>query len=572
MSFQLSPGINIKERDLTTIVPAVATSICATAGEFAWGPCIEPTLITNQKELIASFGYPNGLGALSGNIARSWWSASNYLAYGNKLYVTRAINAATAKNAGLECVDDTTGGAPTVFAEYIPNDTAAEDFTYSPTAGGEPKIVIFAKYPGAEGNKLKIAIGSLTGWATDVIITGVTFNSTYGFTPTQMATGNTTAAVDWIGITVLDEDDNILENNMVCLDTSAKDYNGSSMYITNWLMQNSKYILGYEDSTNVTEIDPFEATLLLGGVDGSTVAGDFTTAYELYSNDEEIDVNMIIDCHCGVEADVTTIQQYIIDNICDTRKDCVGILTVPFADVVGADAPGTKATNTTAYKVTLGRSSSYAAIYGNWKYQYDRFNDVYRWLPLSGDIAGIFAFTDDTRDAWFAPAGLNRGKVRNATKLAFTPNRGHRDIMYSGQVNPVVNFAGDGPVVWGQKTLQTLPSAFDRIDVRRLFIVLEKAIATASRAFLFEKNTAFTRGQIKGMIEPFLRTVQGRQGIYDFHVECSELNNPGEVIDRNELVCSIFIRPSRSVEYLSLNFIATPTGVSFDEYVGKISY
>ena len=569
MGFSLSPAITVSELDLSTIVPAVATSICAMSGEFAWGPCYIPTLITQQKELLSNFGYPNALGATAGGIARSWWTASNFLAYGNKLYVVRAVDPDTAKNAGLECLDNDTGGDPTSLVTYIPNETEVLDHTYTPTSV-EYKVALFAKYPGVEGNKLKIAIGSLTGWATDAIITGgALFADTYGFTPTQMATGNATAAVDWIGITVLDENDNILENNMVCLDTEAKDFNGKSLYITNYLMNNSKYLLGYESPSNVTEIDPFPSTTLSGGVDGTTAAGDFTTGYNLFANDEEIDVNMILDNHCGSDADVKTIQIHIADNICDARKDCVGIFTVPYSAVVGADEPGVKAANCTAYKVSLGKSTSYVALYGNWKYQYDRFNDVYRWLPLSGDVAGVYAYTDDTRDAWFAPAGLNRGKIKNAVKLAFAPTRGHRDIMYSGQVNPVVNFAGDGAVVWGQKTLQVLPSSFDRIDVRRLFIVLEKAIATASRAFLFEKNTAFTRSQMKGMIEPFLRTVQGRQGLYAYHVEISTVNNTPDVIDRNELAADIYIQSTRSAEFINLRFISTRTGADFQELIGR---
>jgi phage tail sheath protein FI len=204
-----------------------------------------------------------------------------------------------------------------------------------------------------------------------------------------------------------------------------------------------------------------------------------------------------------------------------------------------------------------------------WKYQYDKFNDVYRWVPLNADIAGLCVNTDNVRDPWFSPAGLNRGQLKNVVKLAWNPRRAHRDELYKNGINPVVTLPGQGTVLFGDKTLQSKPSAFDRINVRRLFIVLEKAIATAAKYTLFEFNDEFTRAQFRNLVEPFLRDVQGRRGIYDFRVVCDTSNNTAEVIDRNEFVGDIYIKPARSINFITLNFVATRTGVDFDEIVGQ---
>jgi len=214
-------------------------------------------------------------------------------------------------------------------------------------------------------------------------------------------------------------------------------------------------------------------------------------------------------------------------------------------------------------------STSYAVLDSGYKYQYDKYNDVYRYVPLNGDMAGLCVRTDDIRDPWFSPAGFNRGIIKNTVKLAFNPNKAQRDLLYKNGVNPVVTFPGQGTLLFGDKTLLAKPSAFDRINVRRLFIVLEKAIATAAKFSLFEFNDQFTRSQFVNLVEPFLRDVQGRRGIYDFKVVCDESNNTGEVIDRNEFVGDIYIKPARSINFIQLNFVAVRTGVEFSEVVGQ---
>ena len=218
---------------------------------------------------------------------------------------------------------------------------------------------------------------------------------------------------------------------------------------------------------------------------------------------------------------------------------------------------------------TLFPSSSYATLDSGWKYQFDKYNDLYRFVPLNGDVAGLMVRTDNTRDPWWSPAGFNRGNVKNVVKLPYNPLKAQRDQLYKKGINPIVTFPGQGTVMFGDKTLLAKPSAFDRINVRRLFIVLEKAISTASKFTLFEFNDDFTRAQFRNMVEPFLRDVQGRRGIFDFRVVCDESNNTGEVIDRNEFIGDIYIKPARSINFIQLNFVAVRTGVEFEEVVGQ---
>jgi phage tail sheath protein FI len=545
--FQLSPSVNVKEVDLTTSVPAVATSIAGMVGQFSWGPASIKKLITSEKDLISVFGYPND------SNYEDWYTAWNFLQYGNTLYVVRAVDSDTAKNAGLE-IEDTTGiAAPASFATFIPNSDAEEAFTYNPTSADD-KLVLAARYPGAKGNTFKVAVANFADWATANVVGSTKFADVFEFEPEN---------TDQFGIVVLDLNNQILEQQIVSFDPAAVNYEGTSIYVETYISRYSKYLLAFANDLDADEVKSFEATALLGGVDGAPTVGQVVIAYDLFSNAEEFDVNLILDAGNN---DIVT--QAAIISMCEQRMDCMAILNVPKVDVVNIDA-GTATLNCTAYRGTISSASSYAALYANWKYQYDKFSDKYRWVPLSGDMGGVYAYTDNTRDAWFAPAGLNRGKIRNSIKLAFSPNRAQRDTLYKAQCNPCVEFANEGATVFGQKTMQNKPSAFDRVDVRRLFIVLEKAISTASKYFIFEKNNSFTRRQIIGMIEPFLRRVQGREGITAFEVVCDERNNTPQVIDGNELVCDIFIQPTRTAEFISLNFIATRTGVDFSEYIGK---
>ena len=288
-----------------------------------------------------------------------------------------------------------------------------------------------------------------------------------------------------------------------------------------------------------------------------------SNGYEKFSDAETVDVSLIL----GGPASAT-VQSLIVD-LCDARKDCMAFLSPrPASDFINKEA-STATTNAIDFVNTdLNKSSSYAVMDSGYKYMYDNFSGVYRYVPLNGDIAGLLARTEQEQEAWFSPAGFNRGQIRGVVKLAFNPKQTHRDELYKNNINPVVSFPGEGTILFGDKTLQRKPSAFDRINVRRLFIILEKAIATAAKFQLFEFNDEFTRSQFRNLVVPFLRDVQARRGIQDFKVVCNESNNPSSVIDRNEFVADIFIKPTRSINFIQLNFVATASGVSFEEVGG----
>ena len=291
--------------------------------------------------------------------------------------------------------------------------------------------------------------------------------------------------------------------------------------------------------------------------------------YEKFNDAENVDLSLLICGPSQTSADATgDTKATAVMDIASGRKDCVAFISPARADVVGVANAITQTQNVVGFADGLP-STSYAVIDSGYKYMYDRYNDVYRFVPLNGDTAGLCARTDVIADAWFSPGGFNRGQVRGAVKLAYNPNQAQRDELYKSNVNSVVSFPGQGTVLFGDKTAQRKPSAFDRINVRRLFIVLEKAVSTAAKFQLFEFNDEFTRAQFRNLVEPFLRDVQGRRGITDFSVVCDDTNNTGDVIDRNEFRADIFIKPARSINFIQLNFIATRSGVAFSEVAGS---
>lgn len=363
----------------------------------------------------------------------------------------------------------------------------------------------------------------------------------------------------------------------------ARTDDGSTNYYKEVLFNKSKYVyfaghpgndltvpssLHYTDSTNWGENalnTAFGAsgvvTVRLGnGNDGSVGQSQLETAYDLYEDKENIDLSLLI----AADGHDKGIAGHLID-LAESRKDCVAFISPTYEDITETDP----ATSISGTATALSTRNSYGVHDSGWKYMYDKYNDRYRWVPLNGDIAGLCARTDRERDPWFSPAGFARGSIKNVVKLAFNPNQTQRDTLYKAGVNPVVSLPGEGTVLFGDKTLSIKPSAFDRINVRRLFIVLEKAISRAARASLFEFNDEFTRAQFVSLVEPFLRTVQGRRGIYDFRVVCDETNNTADIIDRNEFVGDIYIKPARSINFVQLNFVAVRTGVEFNEIVGK---
>ena len=363
---------------------------------------------------------------------------------------------------------------------------------------------------------------------------------------------------------------------------SAKSPQGDSIYYPDVIFRKSKLIYwtdhisagsnwGSDTTSTYTDVTTTTIDTLTGGTDDySTTAGEIELAYDKFKNADTEDVNLIIGGSSSIVGDTAAAQDThvtMITQLVEGRKDCVGFTSPYRSATVGVTTSIQQAENV-RIAANLCPSSSYMVMDSGYMYMYDKYNDVYRFVPLNGSTAGLCANTDQVADAWFSPAGYSRGSVRGAIKLAFNPDKADRDILYRARVNPVVNFPGQGVTLFGDKTALSKPSAFDRINVRRLFLVLEKAIATAAKFQLFEFNDEFTRAQFRSLIEPFLRDVQGRRGITDFSVKCDATNNPGSVIDRNEFVADIFVKPARSINFITLNFVATRTGVSFSEVGG----
>jgi len=315
---------------------------------------------------------------------------------------------------------------------------------------------------------------------------------------------------------------------------------------------------------------PFDDQLSIGSDDFSPTVGETASAYEYFADADTLDVNLVMGGSTPGDGMTWTSSVAHATNLIDLaegRKDCVAFISPARETVVGVTSGITQTGNVVDFYQNLS-SSSYAVFDSGYKYMYDRYNDTFRFVPLNGDIAGLCANTDNVADPWFSPGGLNRGQIRGAVKLAFNPTKSQRDILYPARINPVVTFPGQGTVLFGDKTALAKPSAFDRINVRRLFLVLEKSIARAAKYQLFEFNDAFTQAQFRNMVEPFLRDVVARRGITDFSVVCDERNNTGEVIDRNEFVADIYIKPARSINFITLSFIAVRTGVAFSEVGG----
>jgi len=405
------------------------------------------------------------------------------------------------------------------------------------------------------------------------------FDKAPGTSPYAQANGG---SGDELHIVVVDEDGGISGTKGEVLEifgavskgSDAKTPQGSTNYYPDVIYNSSNYIYWMDHNssgsnwgsavsgTTFTSVTTVSEVSLQSGSDGSAATtAQKLSAYEKFADAETVDVGLIM----AGNGDATHIDNLI--TVAENRKDAVVFASPERSDVVGVANANTQKDNVVGFFNGI-RSSSYVVFDSGYKYQYDRYNDVYRYVPLNGDIAGLSARTDLVADSWFSPAGLNRGIVRGAVKLAFNPQKSHRDELYRARVNPVATFPGQGTVLFGDKTGLSAPSAFDRINVRRLFITLEKAISTASKFQLFEFNDEFTRANFRNIVEPFLREVQGRRGITDFLVVCDETNNTGEVIDRNEFIAEIFVKPARSINFITLQFIATRTGVSFDEVAG----
>jgi phage tail sheath protein FI len=560
MAIQVSPGVQVKEIDATNVVPAVSTSIGGFAGVFNWGPVEEVTTVSTEKELAEKFGTPDS------NTAKYFLTASSYLKYGGALKVVRSATGnknATSDGAGL----------------LIKNDTVYEN-SFSAGQGSVGEWA--AKFPGTLGNSLKVSvissgISSFSGWAFSSSYDGAPGTSEYAVSLGKSSLG------DEMHVAVIDEDGLISGTVGTVLETfafvsqgsDAKKNDGTSNYYVDVINAESEYVRWMDHDSNLTNAGSALSGLssiakptsamedsLAGGTDDNVpTVGEIALGFDLFEDAETVDVNLLFACPDANGAN--TIANDLI-SIAVARKDCMAFVSPPLEDTVGSSSPAADV-KTCADTFT---SSSYAACDSGALYVYDKYNDVYRYIGAAGHVAGLCANTDNVADAWFSPAGFSRGQLLGVTKLAYNPNQADRDTLYKARVNPIVAFPGQGTVLFGDKTLQSKPSAFDRINVRRLFNVLEKSVSTAAKFQLFEFNDEFTRAQFKNLVEPFLRNVKGRRGLEDFLVVCDLTNNTSQVINSNQFVADIYIKPARSINFITLNFIATRSGVEFTEIAG----
>ena len=649
MAFQLSPGVLVKEIDLTNIVPAVATSIGAIAAGFDRGPVEQIVPIGSEQELVNIFGKPDSTNY------ETWFTAANFLQYGNALRVVRADTAAvnaTADGSGLKIKNDddyennyaagqgsvgnwaakfpgTYGNSlgvsicssATAYEQTVTSLTdgalAVGDTTVTVDDGTEfsiGDIVYFQEADGSQYEVTAISTNDLTvrqldnpngGGIKSIVADNTAIRRRWKFydlfdaapgTSTWASDRNLTG--DELHVVVYDRDGGITgydadiagQRTNAVIETfpfmsqanTAKTAQGGTNFYANVVNTGSSYVRWMDHDASLTDAGTQIASgstytasagdagvltsSLSGGTDDTPTIGELELGYDLFADADTVDINLVMAGTCPASTDGVTHATMIID-LCEARKDCVGFISPRRADVVGVTTGAAQTTNVKGFFDNLA-SSSYAVFDSGYKYMYDKYNDVYRYVPLNGDIAGLCANTDNVAEPWFSPGGYNRGQIRGAVKLAFNPTRAQRDILYPARINPVMTQPGQGTVLFGDKTGLSRPSAFDRINVRRLFIVLEKAIATAAKFQLFEFNDEFTRAQFVNLVEPFLRDVQGRRGITDFSVVADETNNTGEVIDRNEFVADIYIKPARSINFITLNFIAVRTGVSFSEIGG----
>ena len=720
MPFQVSPGVNVSEIDLTTIVPSISSTFGGVAGVFKWGPIEDRVLVGSEDELATIFGKPNA------NNYETFYTASNFLAYGNQLYVVRAAEDAYNAFASSDFADN-------ILIKNL-GDFQAQ---YSSLETTYANVDFVARYAGDLGNSLKVSVcTSLEGYQSNLVAYAGSntviraSNTSFSFTLTKgtnfanvvynhqtalsgdvaisanvyyansvatslstmikagdvLLVGNTTTGTQYMTVksantflpqteivstsnssvivgyyvpliieftetfkqkTTYNVSGSFTDDGFMGMDTKfatkyweyhntvvpgpgtsnyvksrnantavadevhiivvdaggkftgipgeilevwsnlsvakdAKGEQGGSIYYRDVLNKSSRYVwstsnflsvdttpqMADDPALAVNATDNYMATFKSGndGMDESTITvGKVLTAYDKFKSTEDVEVSLIMAGKGRGDID-QDIANYIIDNICEYRKDCVAFVSPGLNATV--NNPGQEMNNLLTFRNAI-TSSSYAVMDSGYKYQYDKYNDEYRWVPLNGDIAGLCVRTDNVRDPWYSPAGFNRGVIKNVVKLSYNPDANDRDVLYRNGINPVVTFPGRGTVLYGDKTLLGKPSAFDRINVRRLFITLEKAIAIAARSSLFEFNDDFTRAGFRNLIEPYLRDIKGRRGIYDFKVVCDNTNNTPEVIDSNQFRGDIYIKPARSINFIQLNFVAVRTGVEFDEIVGK---
>jgi hypothetical protein len=572
MADLISPGVQTLEENRTNVVTAVSTSIAAFAGDFGWGPAFEITPISTEPQLLEKFGKPGRTRFLD------YFVAASFLNYGSSLRVVRVIGDG-ALNASNNASTDALVESRSEF-EKIPSSLGI--------AFGSD---IVAKYPGQKGNGL--IVGICPHSVSDATFNAWEYKNAFDTAPgtSEYAAANGLTD-DELHIIIIDGSGKftgtkggILEKfAYVSLCSTAKTSDGASNYYADILNRSSAYVwFGQAPSAllnsgkSVEEMDDdslvsfMDASVpdaiqyqLSGGVNGSTPSlGESTQAYDMFKDKDSVEVNLIFSPGGKNDDDVEFANMLVA--LAESRQDCVSLISPGVSATVGSLTPAADVISF-ANQIT---STSYAFMDNTAVQVYDKYNDRYIWIPASGHIAGLCANTDRVADAWWSIAGFNRGRLLGVSKVAFNANQDERDELYKSRVNPIVSLPGQGILLYGDKTALSKPSAFDRINVRRLFNVLKGSIKNSADSQLFEFNDKFTRAAFKNSVEPFLREVQGRRGVTDFRVICDETNNTPQVIDTNNFVGEIYVKPSRSINFITLRFIATRSGVEFSEIVGS---
>ena len=538
MANYLSAGVYGTEIDLSVSVPSVATGICAYAGEFLKGPAQYRKLITNVDELISTFGLPTD------SNYNDWYQVANFLKYGNQIYVVRAVGDASTNGLGIVALTGSTlVTESTVESTFqILNAGSYETQKDSIEFTEGDAIYFIRKSTGNSGEVIKV---SMANALTDTYDGSNPFSGIYEYTLTA---GEKLLAVEVDGV--------IAEVHLVSLDPSAKNDDGMSIFIEDVLASNSAYLYAAVNAgLSIPSGAKFTFFEVNSGVYTSPSIGELELAYDLFASPEDFDCSLFIANE--------KVNPYVAD-LAKTRADVLAIMGTTKSSCVGVVDPVQGVRDYVADALNI--ENSYAAFYGNYVKIYDKYNDKYRWINIAGAVAGSQVRTNNNRDVWWANAGLDRGQISGVTEIAFNPNQGARDSLYKEKINPIVSFPGQGNcIIWGQKTMLSRPSAFDRVNVRQLFLVIEKSINKVMKYFVFEPNDIFTRAQVTAMIKPFLEDIKGRRGVYDYLVVCSDQNNTPEVIDRNELKLDVLLKPTRVAEFISVRYVATKTGVDLQE-------
>lgn len=581
-----SPAIVVKEIDLTGGVPNVQSTTGAIAGNFKTGPLLTPTLISDEASLVETFGSPTDSNAVD------FLSAAYFLKYSGSLYVIRAGDSATATNAydALRNADSTGLGNITVTIKSL------DDFDTRKDTLRTANHIFIARTPGLTGNSLRVETCPQSG--SDSAFTNWAWKSEFNIAPgTSPYASARNASNDEYHIIVIDEDGLITGTRNTVLETfpnvskgtNAKNPDGSTNYGPEVVNSRSSFVYhpGFGPRTGASvQFDSAAGSAIVSGANfnnpavdnvnvyslarGADIAaltvGNYQDAYATVSDKDRYQVDFLIAPGLDSAAVQSTLVNYMTTIAETTRKDCVVVTSPSKASVLGKSA--SQAVTATIAEAANYTFSSYLIADNNYLKVYDKYNDKYRFIPAASSTAGIMAASDLNSAPWFSPAGARRGRYFGITNLQYSPTPSQRDQLYRVGINPVANIPGQGTLLYGDKTHLTRTSAFDRINVRRLFLVIERAVAAAAQNTLFELNDEFTRAEFVNIIEPFLREVKGRRGITDFRVVCDETNNTPAVVDRNEFIANIFIKPARSINYITLNFVGVRSGVDFEEVAG----